>query len=77
MWITNSKDELFFTCLVLTGHLSIFVAVDERIYKNDTLSLAFKLELFAFVLRHRDQLNEKKSVLSKIITTSRVYLVTV
>lgn len=61
---------------VFTGHLFIFIFI-ERILKNDVLSLAIKLELFALMFRRKYQLNEKKPVLNKIITISTVYLVTV
>lgn len=70
IWITNCQDELFHTHpLVLTGLLFIFT-LSERIYKDDILSLAFRLELFLLMFRSRYQLSEKKSVLSKKFTAS-------
>lgn len=67
---------LFLIPHVLTGHLFSFIFI-ERIPQNDILSLAFKLELFVLMFRHKYQLSAKKSVLNKIITISIVYLVTV
>jgi hypothetical protein len=61
---------------MLIGYLLIFIYV-ERIHENDILSLAFKLELFLLMSKHRYQLSRKKSIWSEMVTASTVCLLDV